>query len=308
MAQNNKNTAASVHQRLLKKARETARPFNELLQHFAIERFIYRLSKGPHADRFLLKGALMFSAWAGPGSRPTMDIDLLGKIDNSLEVILAVMKDTCEMKVVTDGMDFHSESVTAVRITEDAEYKGVRCRLRCSLSNARLTLQIDIGFGDVIVPGPIKVVYPTLLDFPPPELNGYTMESTIAEKFQAMVKLGVLNSRMKDFYDIWFLSHTFDFRGETLAEAVEKTFENRNTSITVSPAVFDSSFLKDEDKQVQWSGYIKKAKLTMTPFSFEDVVATVKAFLEPPIASLVEGKPFRSFWSAPGPWRQKDTD
>jgi hypothetical protein len=255
MARHIKDNAASVHQRLLNKAKETSRPFNELLQHFAIERFIYRLSKSPYADRFLLKGALMFSAWVGPGTRPTMDIDLLGKIDNSLEVIEAAMKNVCKMKVVADGMDFHSESVTAVRITEDAEYKGVRVRLRSSLGNARITLQIDIGFGDVIVPGPSKVVYPALLDFPPPELSGYTMESTIAEKFQAMVVLGVLNSRMKDFYDIWFLSSTFDFRGETLAKALEKTFETRNTPFTVNPVVFDSSFLKDEGKRFRsfWS-------------------------------------------------------
>ena len=134
MAKNIKNTAASVHQRLLNKAKDTARPFNELLQHFAIERFIYRLSKSPHADRFLLKGALMFSAWTGLGSRLTMDIDLLGKIDNRLEVIVAAMKDTCEMEVEPDGMAFHSETVTAARITEGAEYVGAAQRRSCVLS------------------------------------------------------------------------------------------------------------------------------------------------------------------------------
>lgn len=303
MAKNNKNTAASVHQRLLNKARETARPFNELLQHLAIERFVYRLSKSPHADRFLLKGALMLSVWAGPGSRPTMDIDLLGRIDNGLDIIAAAMKDACEMEVVPDGMVFHSETVSATRITEDAGYKGVRCIVQCNLGNARLALQIDIGFGDVIVPGPSKVVYPTLLDFPSPELNGYSMESAIAEKFQAMVKLGILNSRMKDFYDIWFLSRTFDFRGETLAEAVKKTFENRNTPISVNPTVFDSSFLKDEDKQVQWSGFIRKAKLTGAPNSFGDTAAAIRLFLVPIVVSLFDRRTFTSAWTAPGPWR-----
>jgi hypothetical protein len=164
-------------------------------------------------------------------------------------------------------------------------------------------VQIDIGFGDVIVPGPIKVAYPALLDFPAPELNGYTMESTIAEKFQAMVKLGVLNSRMKDFYDIWMLSRTFDFRGEMLAEAVEKTFENRNTPITIAPTVFDPSFVKDGDKKVQWQGFIRKAKLADAPEAFKDVVVAVKVFLEPLVASLAEIRPFRSIWNAPGPWR-----
>ncbi len=152
-------------------------------------------------------------------------------------------------------------------------------------------------------PAPEKLVYPTILSFPAPKLLGYSRESTIAEKFQAMVKLGVLNSRMKDFYDIWFLSRTFDFRGETLAEAIEKTFENRNTPITVNPTVFDLSFTKDEDKKVQWLGFIKKAKITDVPGSFEDVAAAVKVFLEPIVASIVERQTFHGIWTAPGPWR-----
>ena len=245
----------------------------------------------------------MFLAWTGLESCPTMDIDLLGKIDNSLEVIVAAMKDACEMEVEPDGMAFHSETVTAVRITEGTEYEGVRCRVQGSLGNVRISLQIDIGFGDVIVPGPYKFTYPTLLDFPSPELNGYTKESTIAEKFQAMVKLGVLNSRMKDFYDIWFLSRMFDFRGETLVEAIEKTFENRNTPITVNPMVFDISFTKDEDKKIQWLGFIKKAKIADEPGSFEDVAIAVKVFLEPIVASIVDQQKFHGIWTAPGPWR-----
>ena len=303
MDKNVKNTAASVHQRLLIKAKESSRPFNELLQHYAIERFIYRLSKSPHADRFILKGALMFSAWSGKASRPTMDIDLLGRIDNSLEVIINAIKDACRMDVEADGMSFNTEMVTAARITEDAEYEGVRVRVKGSLSNARVSLQIDIGFGDVIVPSPRKVAYPVLLDFPTPELNGYTMESTIAEKFQAMVKLGVLNSRMKDFYDIWMLSRMFDFKGETLAEAVEKTFENRKTQIDTNPTVFNTSFAKDDDKTVQWMGFIRKAKLTDAPETFEEVVAAIKRFLEPIAASLAADRPFHRTWNAPGPWR-----
>ena len=185
-----KNISASVHEKLLRMARETSRPFNELLQLFAIERFIYRLSKSPHSDKFILKGALMFSVWSGPVSRPTMDIDLLGKISNSLEEIQSVMRDACKMDVEDDGMVFNEETLSAAGITLDAEYEGVRVRIQGKLGNARVSLQIDIGFGDVIVPGPGKVAYPTLLDFPSPELNGYTMETTIAEKCQTMVKFG----------------------------------------------------------------------------------------------------------------------
>lgn len=152
MAGKTKNIAASVHQRLLNKAKESSRPFNEILQLFAIERFIYRLSKSPYADSFILKGALMFSAWTGSISRPTMDIDLLGNIENSTDLIVAVFKDACETEVENDGIVFHKDTVTATRITEDADYKGVRILIRGNLSSIRLFLQIDIGFGDVIIP------------------------------------------------------------------------------------------------------------------------------------------------------------
>jgi predicted nucleotidyltransferase component of viral defense system len=303
MAKSIRNIAASVHQQLLNKAKESSRPFNELLQYFAIERFIYRLSMSSHADKFILKGALMFSAWCGLASRPTMDIDLLGSIDNSLEVISAAIKDTCLMDVEADGISFNAETVEAIRITEDAEYEGVRVRVHGSLGNARVSIQIDIGFGDVIVPNANTVSYPTILDFPAPELKGYTMESTIAEKFQAMVKLGVLNSRMKDFYDIWVLSLTFDFKGEVLADAIEKTFEIRNTPATLDTALFNPSFGKDGDKNVQWQSFIRKTKLINAPESFGEVIGAVKLFLEPLAASIAERRAFSSNWTAPGPWR-----
>lgn len=252
MAGNIKNIPISVHNRLRNMAGKSSRPFNELLQHFAIERFIYRLSKSAYADIFILKGALMFSAWGGSSSRPTMDIDLLGKIDNNLATIETVMIEICDIEVEEDGMFFDGQTVSAVRITEDAEYEGVRVRIKGNLGNERVWLQIDIGFGDVIVPGPDKVAYPALLEFPPPKLKGYTMETTIAEKYQAMVKLDILNSRMKDFHDIWTLSHTFDFDGKVLAKAIEKTFKNRKTDLKNDPAIFDLSFGKDVGKQAQW--------------------------------------------------------
>jgi len=303
MGKNIRNTAASVHQRLLNKAKESSRPFNELLQHYAIERFIYRFSKSSHPDRFILKGALMFSAWSEAASRPTMDIDFLGRIDNSLEAIVVAMKEACRMNVEEDGMSFNPEKVSAVGIAEDAEYEGVRVRVQGSLGKARVSLQIDIGFGDVIVPGPSRVTYPTLLDFPAPVLKGYSMESTIAEKYQAMVKLGGLNSRMKDFYDIWMLSRVFDFRGEILAEAVKKTFKNRKTPITADPEDFKGTFAEDEEKQIQWRAFIKKARLSNSPETFSEVLSAVRRFLEPVVVALAKKVSFRSMWRAPGPWQ-----
>jgi hypothetical protein len=303
MAKGITNIAGSVHQLLLNKAKESFRPFNEILQYFAIERFIYRLSKSPHADQFILKGALMFSAWCGPASRPTMDIDLLGKIDNRLDTIIAVMKDTCLTDVEPDGMSFNADTVDAVRITEDAEYEGVRVRVRGSLGKARVSIQIDIGFGDVIVPNADSVSYPAILDFPAPELRGYTMESTIAEKFQAMARLGILNSRLKDFYDIWFLSRSFDFKGGILAKAIEKTFERRNTLVKLDAAIFNPSFGRNKDKDIQWRSFLSKAKLTGAPASFEEAVSAVMLFLEPIAAAIAERKAFDRIWTAPGPWR-----
>lgn len=302
MATGTRNIPVSVHRRLLNKATETSRPFNELLQHFAIERFIYRLSRTGHADRFILKGALMFSTWRGLGSRPTMDIDLLGRIDNRLEVIEAAMKDACRVNFEADGISFDPETVVAARITEDALYEGVRVRLSGRLGNARIALQIDIGFGDVIVPGPSKIVYPALLDHPAPELTGYTMESTIAEKFQAMVKLGVLNSRMKDFYDIWVLSRRFDFEGELLATAIARTFEKRNTPITLEAEIFAPGFGQQENKKTQWRAFLSKSRLADAPDAFDEIVTGIRQFLAPIADSLSKQAPFPNSWIAPGPW------
>jgi hypothetical protein len=303
VARDIKNVPDSVHQRLLAKARASSRPFNELLQHFAIERFLYRLSKSPRASRFVLKGALMLSTWSGSRSRPTMDIDLLGRIENDPDVLAAAMKDACRTVVPADGMFFDAGTVTAARIMEDSGYQGVRVRVQGHIGNARVSLQIDVGFGDVIVPGPRKFAYPVLLDFPAPALNGYSMESTIAEKFHAMVKRGILNSRMKDFHDVWMLSRTFDFQGAVLAEAIEKTFANRQTTVPAAPAVFDPWFGEERDKIAQWRGFIRKSGLSGAPGSFADAVAAIREFLEPVATALSRQGKFHGIWKASGPWR-----
>ena len=300
-----KNTAASVHQRLLNKARETSRPFNELLQHFAIERFIYRLSRSPHADRFILKGALMFSTWTGAVSRPTMDIDLLGRIDNSLEVIVAAMKDTCGMDVEADGMSFNAETVAATRITEDAEYEGVRVRVQGLLGNARVSLQVDIGFGDAIVPPPEPIEYPSLLDLPTPRLRAYPREVVAAEKLQALVELGIANTRMKDFYDLWMLARRFDFEGERLAQAIAATFERRRTPIpTETPLALTSEFHGDAAKRTQWRAFLRKGSVSETA-ELPEVVELIGAFVMPPAAAARAVRSFGRRWQRSGPWKRE---
>ena len=201
-----KNLPASVRQRLLDRARSGQRPFNELLQYYAMERFLYRLTRSAHAGRFILKGALMLRVWRSPEIRSTMDIDMLARTSNGEADILAQIREIMAVNVEPDGIVFDPASIQAERITEDADYEGIRIRFRALLDTARVTLQIDVGFGDIIYPGPEESDLPAMLDFPPPRLLCYSRESAIAEKFEAMVKLGVLNSRMKDFYDIWLLS------------------------------------------------------------------------------------------------------
>lgn len=297
-----KNLVASVHGLLLSEARRSGRPFNELLQYFAMERFLYRLSRSPSGGRFVLKGALMIPIWQAPLFRPTRDIDLLGRMSNSINAVTSAIKEACRLAVEPDGMTFDAESVTATRITQDAHYEGIRVRLVARLGNARIPLQIDIGFGDVVVPGISKITYPTILDFPPPLLNGYTPESTIAEKLQAMVELGSLNSRMKDFYDIWLLSRRFNFDGQILATAIRKTFENRKTVIPSRLMVL-RKIAEDPEKKSQWRAFVKKTKLNEVPGSFIDIVSTIVRFLEPVLAALVAHEDFEKRWRAAGPWR-----
>jgi hypothetical protein len=163
-----RDIAASVRQRLLNKARQTNRPFSELAQYFAMERFLYRLSKSSYADKFILKGALMLPVWKAPLARPTMDIDMLGQIDNSIEVIVDVIRSICNQYVEPDGITFDADGVGGERITEDADYEGVRIKFRGTLGTVRISMQVDIGFGDVVVPPATPVVYPTILDLPKP--------------------------------------------------------------------------------------------------------------------------------------------
>ena len=299
-----KNIAASVHGRLLNEARESRRSFNELLQYYAMERFLYRLSKTRQARKFVLKGALMFTAWGSPGSRPTVDVDLLGKLSNDVETMKGVVEEACRQEVEPDGMLFDAAGVVAAVIAEEAEYEGVRVRFKGNLGNARASVQIDVGFGDVVTPPAKMMDYPTILDFPAPRLYGYSKESVIAEKFQAMVKRGILNSRMKDFYDIWFLSRRFDFAGRILLTAMRKTFENRETAIPAQPAVFEEKFATDPTKEIQWKSFVMKTRLEDAPPTFKDVAGSIALFLGPVASALAQRESFYKKWKAAGRWRR----
>lgn len=295
------NLPASIHQLLLNKARQTHRPFNEVLQYYAMERFLYRLSRSPYADRFILKGALMFRIWDLESYRPTMDIDLSGRTANDVENLVAIFKEVSSQQVEPDGLIFNPESVRGVRIAEEANYAGARIRLQVNLGAARVSVQLDIGFGDVIVPPPELVEYPTILDFPPPRLKGYNKESVVAEKFESMVALGILNSRMKDYFDIWTLCRRFDFDGHTVSQAIAKTFSNRHTEIDPNPVGLSVRFSEDPAKAAQWRGFVRKGGLQNSP-DLKTVVTSIAGFLIPVATALVKKNDLRGNWHAPGPW------
>jgi predicted nucleotidyltransferase component of viral defense system len=297
-----KNLAASVHQRLLNKAQESGLQFNGMLRLYAIERFIYRLSKTEDGKKCILKGAIMFMTWRTPVTRPTKDIDLLGRMSNEVENVASVMRKACIQEVEDDGMLFDPKSVHGSTIVADADSVGVRINLQGNLGNARIVLQIDVGFGDVAYPSPRIVEYPVILDFPAPRMKGYARESAIAEKFHAMVKRDFLNSRMKDFYDIWLLSEYFTFDGKTLSTAIKKVFNNRSTPITKKPVCFSMEFMQDKTKIIQWNAFVRKSKLDNAPASFEEVAMKVVSFLEPVVQSLNLGKPFSKKWKTGGKW------
>ena len=299
--QTSANLPASVHQRLLNKARQTNRPFNELLQYYVMERFLYRLSKSAHSGKFILKGALMFTAWKLEAYRPTMDIDLLGRTANSLGALAAFAKNICIQKVEPDGVVFDPESVRATRIAEGANYQGVRIRLQASLGNARVTQQLDIGFGDIVVPAPKTIEYPTILDFPAPRLRGYSKETIVAEKLESLVMLGILNSRMKDYFDIWTLSRQFDFDGETLSHAIAKTFSSRGTTLVPEPVGLTSRFADDPTKKAQWRGFVRKSRLEDSA-DLGEVILGLRSFLDPVTSAQTTGRKFSGKWRASGPW------
>jgi len=226
-----KNLAASVQRRLLNLARERGEDSYGLLTRFALERLTFRLAASEHGDRFVLKGAMLFAVWGGQPHRPTRDLDLLGSGTSDVPALMSVFRDVCRVEVEPDGLRFLPETVAGQVIREDDVYEGVRVTLRAMMGKARIPLQVDVGFGDAVYPDPEPVEIPALLEFPAPRLLAYPRESVVSEKLQAMTVLGIANSRMKDFYDIWALARGFAFEGAVLAQAIRRTFERRGTAV-----------------------------------------------------------------------------
>lgn len=300
------NMAMSVRQRLLNQARAEGRPFSELLQYHAMERFLRRLSESAHANRFVLKGALMLRVWQVSDARPTMDIDLLGYTSNDEAAIVAQFREVVAQPVEPDGFAFDSDSVTAERIVAGAEYAGVRVRFLGRLNTARITMQVDIGFGDIVHPGPQAIEIPSLPGLSPARMLGYSRESVVAEKLETAVRLGVINSRMKDFHDIWFLARHFDFDAADLLEALRQTFSRRGTHLDHHKiGLFDNQFASR--KEQQWIAFRRRMRGAEVPDSFHDVMKEIEAFLEP-ITGIVAngGSALNIRWRAGKGWSNEE--
>jgi predicted nucleotidyltransferase component of viral defense system len=298
-----KNAAASVKQRLLNVGKKSGEDFQSLLTRYAGERLLYRLGASEYTDGFVLKGAMLFVLWTGAVHRPTRDIDLLGFGENTGERLATVFRSLCARVEPDDGLVFLPETVTVQPIRDDDEYGGQRVAFAATLGQARVALQVDVGFGDAITPAAQLVEYPTLLGMPAPNLRAYPPETVVAEKVEALVKLGLTNSRMKDFYDLLVLARTFAFEGEQVRIALTNTFTRRQTAIpTAPPVALTAAFTGDATKQKQWKAFVKRSSLAERVGELGEVMADVSAFVLPPLLAAASGGPFEVRWKPGGQW------
>lgn len=302
---NGRNVGASVRARLLNKARAQRQDFNLVLTRYALERLLYRLSVSEHAEHFLLKGALLFDLWFDVPHRPTRDIDLLGFGLADFPYLVATFEDLCKLDV-QDGITFDFESIRAEEIRKEANYQGIRVTLLGHVDGARCPVQIDVGYGDAVTPAPEIVDYPVILsDFPAPRLRVYPRYTVIAEKFEAMVSLGIANTRMKDYFDLWVLSRNSEFEGAVLQQAIEATFSRRATGIPQGvPLALTDAFAADTEKQKQWQSFLQKNRLEAS--ALEQVAADLSGFLLPPLQALSGSLKFPQFWTIERGWHPRD--
>ncbi len=290
------NVAASVRHRLLTLARAKNWEYNRVLTRYGVERLLCRLAASPHGERFLLKGAMLFTVWEGVPHRATKDLDLLGLRRRSLDELLALFREVIATPVEPDGLVFGEVSAEPIRAAMEAG--GIRVILRAELAAARVTVQVDVGFGDATVPPPVLVEFPTLLDTPKPKLRAYPPETVIAEKLEAMVRLGLGNSRMKDFFDLWHLSRTYPFVGAVLADAIRATFAARNTPLPMGRiTALTADFTEDRSKQMQWNAFVRQAAVAEHTPELSEVVRCLREFLEPVLGGLQVN------FTPPGQWQ-----
>ena len=295
--------AQSVQQQLLNKARERKEDPNLVLIRYALERFLYRLGRSRHRDQFVLKGAMLFTAWTGQPHRPTRDLDLLGIGNSSDAALKQAFGEIVGTLVEPDGLEFDDHGISIVEIREAQDYPGKRIKLPAGLGNTRLNLQIDVGFGDAVTPEPTELDYPALLNLPAPRIRAYPRETVIAEKLQTLVVFDMAISRMKDFYDIWMLSKLFPFDGASSSAALAATFARRDTPIPQGvPTALTDEFAADGTKQTQWAAFLRRNVLTGAPPDLHSVVQDLRVFLLGLLRAAGSGSPFTKSWKPGGPW------
>ncbi len=273
-----KNLDESVYSRLKNVAQQRKRPVQEVLKYYAMERFLYRLGVSEHQGSLYLKGGLMLMVWDPMSHRATVDIDFLARTTNSIANVQRIINEICTVEVIPDGMKYDPDSLRVKEMQLGAEYHGISAAFSAQLFSAKLPMRIDFGFSDTILPQPAKVKYPTLLDFPAPELKGYTPQTSIAEKFESIIRLGFANTRMKDFYDIWLLIQQFDFDREELQGIIQQILKNRGTVVEAFPIAFLESFYGDSIKKDKWKAFLKD--ISHEEISFEKVILDLRKFFQ----------------------------
>lgn len=289
------NLSASILARLLVLAKQRGDDYSLVLNRFAMERLLARVSMSPHAERFLLKGALLFSLWHDAPHRPTQDADLLGFGPDDEANLIATFREIAALEL-SDGIVFSPRSVKAQAIREDNTYGGTRLKLEARIGSARCVLQVDVGFGDAVTPEPQTLVYPTLLsDFQAPTLRVYPVYTVIAEKYQAMVMLGQANSRMKDFFDLAVIARRTQLEGATLAAAIAATFERRQTALPPKrPLALTRRFSDDPAKARQWQAFLSRNRIEAAGLG--DTVALLDKLLWPPTQVAATGSLTTAAW------------
>jgi predicted nucleotidyltransferase component of viral defense system len=279
MPEAKRNVGASVRERLRNLAKERGQSTELLLTRYALERLLYRLGASEHRERFVLKGAMLMTTWFDTPYRPTRDADFLGFGDADPGKVLAVFSELCAT-AQDDGVTYDHAALEIEEIREEHDYGGLRLKTYAQIGTSRVRVVIDVGFGDAIEPGLNDIDYPVLLDFPVPKLRGYRPETVVAEKFEAIVKLGLANTRMKDFYDLWMLSRAFEFKGDALARALAATFARRKTDIPAEPPIgLTKAFAEAPAKQQQWKSFADAIGAELPPLA--EVVEELAAFLMP---------------------------
>lgn len=298
------NMAASVRDRLKTLRTSTGQEYNTLLVRYTIERFLFRLSISEHRNRFVLKGAILFALWHESAHRITRDLDLLGFGESTLDELARIFREVCAVQAPDDGVIFDVESVTAEPTRAQELYVGIRLSIRASIGSAVSIMQTDVGFGDATALDPVEVEFPRLLeDMPAARIRAYRMETTIAEKFDAMLAHGLLNSRMKDFYDVWFLAHHFTFDGSSLAASILKTCSRRGHVLSAAaPDGLSEVFWNDASRQSLWRSFWNKSVRIDPMPPFPEVAAFAASFLLPPMTAAAQEQTFTATWKPGGPW------